>query len=341
MKSRVHAFTLIEVLIVIAIIGLMISLLLPAVQSSRSAAHRTTCQNNLKQIGTAAQLFLNAKRHFPTAGGNPQLFNTMLSGDGFERAGWCFQLLPFLEQQELYDLGHANDSNKDIPALGRRITEVQVPVYNCPDRGLRVSKPIGEEAVVFALSDYAGVMMDWGDDGTNETPPTKESFVRTWRGIIAKAGHFKEWGPDGSVYYRYTKVTPAMVTDGLSNTILVMEKSSRPEEYITDQYWDVPGWAHNASWSTMRLIRKPPLADAEPRAEGTHEHGFGSAHVGGVNTAFGDGSVRVLSYDLRSHFNFADEEDVASGVLRWLGSRDDGHVINMDDVIGAEEIEEE
>jgi hypothetical protein len=85
----------------------------------------------------------------------------------------------------------------------------------------------------------------------------------------------------------------------------------------------------------MRLIRKPLLADAEPRGEGAHEHGFGSPHVGGVVTAFGDGSVRTLSFDLRSHFDFAKEDE--SGVLRWLGSRDDGHTIDLKDTIDKDD----
>jgi prepilin-type N-terminal cleavage/methylation domain-containing protein len=329
MKTRCQAFTLIELLIVISIIGLLISLLLPAVQSSRSAARRTTCQNNLRQIGLASQQFVSAKGHFPSAGGNSQDFDTTLAADGFERAGWCFQLLPFLELQDLYQHGHNHSIEEDIPELGMSITEVQVPVFNCPDRGIRVSEPT-EEGVVFALSDYAGVVTDWiGEQGSNTPLPSEEDVIKTWRGIIAKGGHLKEETSQGPTYIRYPKVTPRSVTDGLSYTILVMEKATHPEQYVTNQYWDTPGWAHNASWSTMRLIRKPLLPDTEPRPEGAHEHGFGSPHVGTINTAFGDGSVRPLSYDLSSHFDFEEEEK--SGVLRWLGSRDDGQTINMQD----------
>ena len=335
MNTKRHGFTLIELLIVIAIISLLISLIVPAVQSSRSAARKVTCQNNMRQVALAAQQFVNSKGHFPTAGGNPQAFDTRLSANGVERAGWAFQILTYLEQSALYQYGHEYPSNEDIPALGMRITEVKIPIYTCPDRGVRESLPFGD-GIVNAFIDYAGVMTDWGDQGTNETPPTEENLLKAWRGIIAKGGHYKAESPQGPVFYQYTKVTPASVTDGLSTTILFMEKSARPEWYVTHEYWDAPSWAFNADWATMRLIRKPLYADAAPREEQdlSHEHGFGSPHVGGVVTAFGDGSVRTLSFDLRNHFDFVDEDK--SGVLRWLGSRDDNHVIDMKDTIERE-----
>jgi prepilin-type N-terminal cleavage/methylation domain-containing protein len=338
MSAERRGFTLIELLIVIAIISLLVSLMLPAVQSSRSAARKVTCQNNLRQVALAIQQFVSAREYFPSAGGNPQAFNTQLSANGVERAGWAFQILPYLEQRSLYELGHRYPSSEDIPALGMRITEVKMPLYTCPDRGVRESLPTAE-GVVKAFTDYAGVMTDWGDQGTNEKPPTEENLFKAWRGIIAKGGHFKEESPRGAIFFEYPKVTPAAVTDGLSTTILVMEKSARPEWYVTDGYWDLFGWTFNADWSTMRLIRKPLYPDAAPREEQDreHEHGFGSPHVGGVVTAYGDGSVRTLSFDLRNHFDFIEEE--RSGVLRWLGTRDDGHTIDLKDTIDREESE--
>lgn len=331
-KTR-RGWTLIELLIVIAIIALLINLAVPAVQSSRATARRADCQNNLRQIGIATNVFVSSHRHFPTAGGNSQDFNTLLAKDGFERAGWAFQLLPNVEQQELYDIGHSVSVFDPVPELGMRLLEVPVAVYNCPDRGLRVSHSDPSSGANYALIDYAGVLADWiGNQGNNSPLPTEEEVDRTWRGILAKGGHFRNSGPDGTEYVAYRRIRPAHVTDGLSKTILVMEKAVSGDQYQSSgKFWEEPGWVHCAHWPTMRLIRKPLLADGEPRDESHNELGFGSPHNLTVNAAFGDGSVRAISLDIDTHYNLDHPEGDGSGVLRWLGVRDDAKMIDLDE----------
>src|SRR5438132_6404215 len=100
-------FTLVELLVVIAIIGVLIALLLPAVQKVREAANRTQCANNLKQIGLAVHNFHDTYGVFPTQGGwwytGPSYDSTGVAyGYKYQTAGWGFQILPFIEQDNLY-----------------------------------------------------------------------------------------------------------------------------------------------------------------------------------------------------------------------------------------------
>ena len=101
-------FTLVELLVVIAIIGVLVALLLPAVQAARESARRTQCVNNLKQIGLACQNFESSTGAFPSAGGSVAEFQDAASQAGplygYEYASWMFQVLPYIEQQGLYDL---------------------------------------------------------------------------------------------------------------------------------------------------------------------------------------------------------------------------------------------
>ncbi len=335
MAAKRRAFTIIELLIVIAIIGLLINLSLPALQSARQAARRIKCEDNLKQIGLATSNFVSAKGYFPTAGGNGDDYDTMLAKGGFERAGWGFQLLPFIEQQPLYEYGHNFTVAKPIPALGKKLVEIPMTIYNCPDRGKRVSLP-APDGTVYALCDYAGCIADWIRDQYKNSPlPTDEELKRTWRGIIVMGGHFDHTDPDGqSVYVTYPKVRVADVTDGLSKTILVMEKAVNVDHYKSsgkgDEYWEEPGWAHCANWDTMRLVRKKLLSDDETPPDNEPQFGFGSPHPRIVNTVFGDGSVRGLSLEIDTHYDLEDTDNpLKSGVLRLLGTRDDGIPIDL------------
>jgi len=329
MTSRRRAFTLIELLIVIAIIGLLLNLSLPAIQKSRETARRTQCQNNLRQIGVATASFVSSNRFFPSAGGNAEDFDTIPAKGGFERAGWTFQLLPFIEERELYDRGHQVSLADAVPGSGTNVQETPVPMYICASRGVRIAP--SPEGFHFALGDYAGVITDWiRDQWANQPLPTDEQVQETWRGIIAKGGHFLRADPDGSAYKWYPRVRPADVTDGLSKTILVMEKAASSDDYqatqIEDEFWEKPGWAHCAHWTTMRLIRAPLLADNDPARFEDGELGFGSPHLGTANAVFGDGAVRAISLDVETSYNI--EGSGQSGVLRWLGTRDDGEMID-------------
>ena len=360
--SRRYGFTLVELLVVIAIIGILVALLLPAIQAAREAARRSQCINNLKQIGLGIQNHHDTKKFFPTAGTNSSDFYTEVATvenlkPAFERYGWGYQILPFIEENNVFQAGRGYRPIDPIPALGNRaLIEIPIQVYTCPTRGPRVASIA--DGTLIALSDYAGIMFGYlGDQWRNNFYSTgnpaalKTQVDYTWRSIIVKGGHF-----DGTNYRPLRKVRAKDVSDGLSKTIAIMEKSAWVGDYnptgtLSQNWHETPGWAHNAHNPNMRSMRgddgtafgngnynryynSEPAPDSADQIGGEQRGGanspnpdpetsevlenFGSAHPGIMHAVFGDGSVRALRIDIDAG---------QGGTLFRLGCRDDGLTI--------------
>jgi prepilin-type N-terminal cleavage/methylation domain-containing protein len=138
--SRRLGMSLVELLIVIAIIGVLIQLTLPAVESAREASRRLACQNNLHQLGLAAQQHDQALGHLPTAGWGWAWIGDPDRGTGKSQPGsWAYQLLPFLDEKNTHDIGSGLEGEDKVDAL-TRLAGTTMSLLYCPHRQARQLK---------------------------------------------------------------------------------------------------------------------------------------------------------------------------------------------------------
>jgi hypothetical protein len=204
----VAAFSLVELLVVIAIIGALVALLLPAIQSSRGAASRTSCANNLRQIGLAAQNYVSAKKHFPTGSVAKEFPAQPFVAWTLYRWSALAELLPYMENASAYD------------AL-----DLSVPLYGA---NFKV-RPENVEAVKTVVAEYL-CPADIRQPVSTEFGPTNYA-MNAGSGI----GGGTPRDTDG-VCYMNSQVTPAKIIDGMSKTALASE--SRLGQPQTGTYHD-------------------------------------------------------------------------------------------------------
>jgi prepilin-type N-terminal cleavage/methylation domain-containing protein/prepilin-type processing-associated H-X9-DG protein len=267
-SCRRGGFTLVELLVVIAIIGILIGLLVPAVQKVREAAASISCKNNLKQIAIAFHTHHDAFQQFPTGGWDWWYTPTYVNGKPvigeFQQAGWGFQILPFIEGDNVWKGSQAtNDLDRIRVAVG-----TPNRIFFCPSRR-------GPQTVVFTNPVYL--------DGI----PTTTALCDY------AASNYEE---TGVVRYRYpTRL--ADVTDGTSNTMLAGDKRLNRAHLGRPQNDDDVGYAAGFDNDVVRYTIRPPAPDySAPTGDGDWR--FGSSHTGGFNAAFCDGSVHLIHYSI-------------------------------------------
>jgi len=336
-RSCRRAFTLVELLVVVTIIGILIALLLPAVQGARESARRAQCSNNLKQIGLAFTQHEEQHGHFPTGGWGWGWVGDADRGVGIEQpGGWIYNILPYLEQQALHDLGK-DQTEPDKSAAHRDRAMTPLAAFNCPTRRRTTAYPYLSykkggtggppanylEPVAVARSDYAanggdvnshpGALGVWPSHCGNRDGGPPANSVPSYQDLAQKAKQVVSRGVNG-ISYTLSAVRSAHVLDGLSNTYLAGEKYLCPDYYMTGRdLGDNENMYIGDNGDITRWTFSGPLRD---RPGSVTYYRFGGAHAVSFNMVFCDGSVHAIAYTI----------DV--NVHRWLGDRGDRKAID-------------
>ncbi len=308
-RFRSRGFTLVELLVVIAIIGILVALLLPAVQSARESARRTQCVNNLKQIGLGIHNFHDTQRAIPPAAVEQ------------EEPTWALLILPFIEQGSLFELFNIGDNLRDSPQPDRPGRFSVVPAYVCPSRRT-VTQAFTQDAtgnIGGASTDYACVGGFDDNYGRKLSQGATGSFVVPESRVRNATQRTNTW----------QNINFARITDGLSNTFFVGERHI-PQKWINrkDPYqFDGPYFRgktdtdyHSRGWSCRRAgpgygLMRSVTQDCSPGSTGVRDTicgmVFGSWHPGSCTFVLGDGSVRIVQNNMSEVIlgNFAGRED--------------------------------
>jgi prepilin-type N-terminal cleavage/methylation domain-containing protein/prepilin-type processing-associated H-X9-DG protein len=306
LQNPKSAFTLVELLVVITIIGILIALLLPAVQAAREAARKMQCANNIRQVGVAMHCYHDEKQTFPPGMiGESPCMNATEEFKG-NLLGWGSMILPYSELGNVYgqlrfDKGYSSVENK--PA-----TQTRISMYLCP------TDPQGDELVGCcwgakppdrwrARSCLAGVV----DSVYDSCKAPADDYPDYIKGSSAADGMFGV-GPGISI---------AEVTDGTSNTLMIGEITGGGPGTNIGHHW--MAWNLQSTANGINGASTVPGGSQDVSAgQGLYDSGFSSYHPGGAHFLMVDGSVQFLS------------ENINALTLKWLTTRKGGEIIGAD-----------
>lgn len=356
-RFRWPGFTLVELLVVIAIIGILVALLLPAVQAAREAARRMQCQNQMKQFSLAAQNHVNTYGFWPTGGMQPgvRIEDYASGGQPFaapkQGLSWAFQLLPYLEEGAITGI-----------ATHEELSRTPVNLYYCPSRrgptqydtgayegrwlidyAALAAAPARTEIANFPITgsydELLGIACEiefgfWGNVSNKEIvdPTSKIDSSPTeytgYRGVIVRSSYWVKPGTGAEDVPTVVKLKGfdpptkmSRITDGTSKTGVFCEKRVSINRYTGSSPSDDAGWSDGWDSDVMRSTMAPPASDSSNVGESCNGNGkttAGSAHPGGFNVVFADSSVHLLNYDI----------DLET--YNQIGHRSDGEIITED-----------
>jgi prepilin-type N-terminal cleavage/methylation domain-containing protein/prepilin-type processing-associated H-X9-DG protein len=319
-SRRSYGFTLVELLVVIAIIGILVALLLPAIQAAREAARRTQCTNKLKQLGLAVLNYESSKKQLPLAYTPNNTFTVPTQGPCNGVAGvvpvttrlahhsFFTFILPYIEESALYDqidqkLDWYSTTNPNARGtVNLTVTSKDLDELLCPSTETRPSSYTTDYSIISSIDPTKYCQLE-----TNNTISTKRSTDRLL-GMITD-----------------TPTTIRKVTDGMSKTYMLVESAGRPHHYTanrtlknemwdentnlkqpgvgggpTDYQWADGGYVANNSDRIVNIWGQEPsaIASACPLTSVMNcdnYQGVYSFHSGGCNIALGDGSVSFVT----------------------------------------------
>lgn len=362
MKSLRRGFTLIELLVVIAIIAILVALLLPAVQQAREAARRSSCKNNLKQIGLALHNYHDVYGTFPamktgTAGAAGTGYVGGQTGNR-ERLSGFMGMLPYLEQGPLYDLVQAGDTTAgSLVAPGGPAAwtswsawDVAIPAYLCPSDGYRTTD-VKRTNYVFSLGDSPN-NATWGVgsrgmftlrrcyrmrdviDGTSSTIAMGEIISRLYSSTTGDTGERAFYGIQMNLgpFSGSVAENPAQCLTGYTSDAWdagIQHKGRRGSNL-----WD--GQPENSAFHTILPPNSPSCIEGNnTNSDSSHSILTStSAHRGGVQVVMVDGAVRFISENIDTNGLPADAPSNSGsgaspyGVWGSLGTRSGGEVVS-------------
>jgi prepilin-type N-terminal cleavage/methylation domain-containing protein len=324
-------FTLVELLVVIAIIGVLVSLLLPAVQAAREAARRTQCVNNIRQLALATLNHVDTYGYLPSGGWGWNWVGDPDRGFGKSQpGGWTYSVLPFMEEQNLWAMGQGLPDGADKRQALADMNQVQRGTFICPSR--RSAAPTGIKphwapknclkVDISGKSDYAinigdAKTSDYVDFAGPNSLPQAENPAYPWDRVV----QLDDEGNDqyNGVCNLHAEIRLAQIEDGLSNTYLIGEKYLRPESYqgVGESGSPTYDTGDNETIFTgfNRDVQRSTLYPPQPDRMGVPlPYAFGSTHSGIFNMSMCDGSVRSVQYDIDPEAH------------RMFGKRSDGDV---------------
>ncbi|MDO5114130.1 MAG: DUF1559 domain-containing protein [Planctomycetia bacterium] len=324
MRKR-RGFTLVELLVVIAIIGMLVGLLLPAVQQAREAARNMQCMNHLKNMGQACLNHESAHRTFPTGGWGWKWFGDCERGAGWKQPGAAFyNMLPYLEQNALYQL---TASSSSLATNAKTLGETPLSLYYCPSRRSPITYTgagsymvgAGPTAVSLSTSARTDYAENGGDTYYELYIDEISFFLKSYTSENATESKVRQkWATFNGMFAQGGGVSFSECRDGSSNTLLIGEKYLNPAAYSTGgDSGDNEGVYHGHDRDICRFAQNGSNSGAfQDRENLSMSDFFGSAHSGGFNGVLADGSVRKISYSIELE------------TLKNLCNRKDGKILD-------------